>query len=261
MKKAEQTLEEKGRYDAYSGETGFTYHHHVSKGYPCDTNIWHYLKDVQAVEFRQTVGVVSEASIDPNDVSALKARTAELQAAAKYIKRMTELKEFWTPLSNGLLSKLLGKVVSLQALPRNSGVYALRADETSDDLSWGPGSWAVGMIGARKTRDTLTLDIRLSDVLMQDDNTRQEAYGFAAGAVAMKCISYDRGGTHPLRGVLVKPDPDMEHPFCEFDYVLEMLKRDQQADIAALGRISGAARQAGLTAVKAVHDEELASLS
>lgn len=260
MKKAERSLEEKGRYNAYSGETGFTYHHHVIKGYPCDTNIWHYLKDVQELEFRQASGVVSEARIDPNDIAALKARTAELQAAANYTKRITKLRESWTPLSSGLLSRLLGRAASLQALPGNSGVYTLRADEMSDDFSWGPDSWVVGMIGARKTRDALTLDIRLSDALMQDDNTRQEAYGFAAGAVAMRCIPYDRGEKRPLKSMFVRSDPSMEYPFSEFDYVLEMLQRDQQADIVALGKASGAARRAGLAAVKAAHNEELALL-
>lgn len=262
MKKAERLSERKARYDAYSGKDGVTYHHHTEPFDVGITNIWHYLKDVTELEFQQAEGKFTETPIDSSNIAALEARAAELKEAASYIERMAKLKESWASSPDGLLSKLLDRAVSSKPFPRSSQVYMLRAKEFSDALSMGScGAWQVGLIGARKARGLLTLDIQLSDVLLQDEDIRRQAYGFAAGAVAMKCIPYDRGKKHRLGSVFVRPTPNMEHPFSEFDYVLEMLQKDQCADIRVLNRLSDAtAKQAGLTAVRAVHSEELARL-
>lgn len=260
MSETRLSPEQKGRYAAYSGRDGVVYHHHTEQFDVGTTNVWHYLKDVREVRFRPAEGKVAGAQVDSSDIAALEARATELKEAASYVRRITKLKESWAPSSEGLLSTLLERAASLRPLPKNSGVYALMADETTDDLSWGSGAWRVGMIGARKARDSLTLDIQFIDALTQDEDTRRQAYGFAAGAVAMQCIPYDRGNKHPLRSVFVRPAPNMKHPFTKFDYVLEMLQGDQSVDIAALSGASNTAMQAGLAAVRTVHSEELAQL-
>lgn len=260
MNEKELSPEQRGRFDAYVNKGGFTYDRHSEDAGITTIHYWHYLKGVEEVVFTQKDGSVADIHIDPNDIAALEARAAELKRASDYVKRVAKLKESWGASSSGLLRKLLDRAVSLKPLPKNSGVYRLRADEMSDDLSWGPGAWTVGMIGAQRARGALTLDIQLSDVLLQDDDTRQQAYGFVAGAIAMKCIPYDRSKRRALRSTLVQPDPHMEHSFSSFDYVREMLERDQRADVAALRSQSGAAMKAGLAAVRAVHAEELAML-
>lgn len=251
--------EEKRREDAYAGTPGFTYHHSVMKDF-ASTNVWHSLKDVVPITIDPGYGSVTNAEVDVNDAESLEARAEELKRAAGHNRRISTMKEQWATNPEGLLSKLLDKAISKQALPKSSGLYALRADEMTDDLSWGPPPWWVGVVGAKKTRNSLILDINLCDELLRNEDTRRQAYGFTAASVAMLCIPYDRGKRHPLHSVVVQPDPAMQNSFTQFDYVLERLKRDQHAELASM-KGSGAAIRAGVAAVKEAHKVELAEWS